>query len=177
MYLAHDREQSLAVLNIIMKFPVPLSAENVCIGWGIPDFSRTVVFVVTKKLLKRFKEFPQDSLLLKFILCLALSFWMEDGFILQWIRNSRVVKKCYNNILLLRYNPINELKLKFERNVPSYSILQNNANLNLLISFNELTTELKEPTLFSVMNDSQLDRYRTCKFPETNPTLKCKSIY
>jgi len=69
------------------------------------------------------------------------------------------------------------MKLKFERNVPSYSILENNANLNLLISFNELTTELKQLTLFSVLNDSQSDRHRTCKFPETNPTPRCESLY
>lgn len=41
--------------------------------------------------------------------------------------------------------------------MPSYSVLENKANLNLLISFNELTTELKQLTLLSVLNGSQLD--------------------
>jgi hypothetical protein len=82
MYLAHDRQQSSTVLNTIMKLLVPQKAENIFIGRGIPDSSRTVVFVVAKKLLKGFQEFPYNSILLKIILRLALSFWMEDGFIL-----------------------------------------------------------------------------------------------
>jgi len=41
-----------------MKLLFPQNTENIFIGWGIPDFSRTVVFVVNKNLLKGFQEFP-----------------------------------------------------------------------------------------------------------------------
>ena len=56
--MAQDREQGLDVLNTTMKLLVPQNAENIFIGCGVPDFSRTEVFVVTKKLLKGFQEFP-----------------------------------------------------------------------------------------------------------------------